>query len=72
MPVSIERGIIMLEYAGNKETMLTTREVSVLLNVHINTVRRWSNDGLIKGYRVCSKGHRRFYLKDVEMFLDPK
>lgn len=51
------------------ETMLTTREVSVLLNVHIDTVRRWSNDGLIKAYRICSRGDRRFQKKDIEMFL---
>ena len=59
----------MLEYTEHMETMLTTREVSVLLNVHIDTVRRWSNDGLIKGYRICSRGDRRFQKKDIETFL---
>ena len=59
----------MLEYTDNMETMLTTREVSVLLNVHIDTVRRWSNDGLIKAYCICSRGDRRFQKKDIEMFL---
>lgn len=27
---------------------LSTREVADILNVHINTVRRWSNQGLLK------------------------
>ncbi len=33
-------------------TMLTTGEVARLLNVHTSTVRRWSNRGIIKAYRL--------------------
>lgn len=40
--------------------MLTTSEVARLLNVHINTVRRWSNSGILPGYRIGSRGDRRF------------
>ena len=32
------------------DSMLTTSDVSHLLNVHINTVRRWSNQGVLKAY----------------------
>ena len=49
--------------------MLTTSEVARLLNVHINTVRRWSNQGILKAYRVGSRGDRRFRLEDVSSFL---
>ena len=42
------------------KTMLTTNEVARLLNVHINTVRRWSNNGALPGYRVGPRGDRRF------------
>ncbi|MDD4985940.1 MAG: helix-turn-helix domain-containing protein [Dehalococcoidales bacterium] len=49
--------------------MLTTSDVARLLNVHINTVRRWSNQGIIKTYRIGSRGDRRFDRKDIEQFL---
>ena len=49
--------------------MLTTSEVARLLNVHINTVRRWSNQGLLKSYRIGSRGDRRFRREDVTNFL---
>ena len=49
--------------------MLTTSEVAHLLNVHINTVRRWSNQGILKAYRIGSRGDRRFQREDVMSFL---
>ncbi len=49
--------------------MLTTSEVAHLLNVHINTVRRWSNQGILKSYRIGSRGDRRFRREDVTNFL---
>ena len=49
--------------------MLTISEVAELLNVHINTVRRWSNQGTLKAYRVGSRGDRRFRQGDIESFL---
>ncbi len=52
--------------------MLTTSDVARLLNVHINTVRRWSNQGIIKTYRIGSRGDRRFDRKDIEQFLRRK
>lgn len=49
--------------------MLATSEVARLLNVHINTVRRWSNQGILKSYRIGSRGDRRFRREDVTNFL---
>lgn len=49
--------------------MLTISEVAYLLNVHINTVRRWSNQGTLKAYRIGSRGDRRFRQEDVATFL---
>jgi len=49
--------------------MLTTSEVARLLNVHINTVRRWSNYGVLKAYRIGSRGDRRFRQDDIDTFL---
>ena len=53
--------------------MLTTSEVALQLNVHINTVRRWSNRGIIKAYRIGPRGDRRFRREDIASFLtEPK
>ena len=49
--------------------MLTISEVAQLLNVHINTVRRWSNQGTLKSYRIGSRGDRRFRQEDIASFL---
>ena len=57
--------------ANNKDIngMLTISEVAHLLNVHINTVRRWSNQGTLKVYRIGSRGDRRFRQEDIASFL---
>lgn len=51
------------------DPMLTTSEVAYLLNVHINTVRRWSNLGILKAYRLGSRGDRRFKQEDITSFF---
>jgi excisionase family DNA binding protein len=60
--------------AKNKEiaSLLTTSDVARLLNVHINTVRRWSNEGKLKAYRIGSRGDRRFQQEDIVVFLAQK
>ncbi len=57
--------------ANNKDidAMLTISQVAHLLSVHINTVRRWSNQGILKAYRVGSRGDRRFQREDIANFL---
>ena len=49
--------------------MLTVREVARLLHVHPNTLRRWSNKGRIKAYRITSRGDRRFRREDIARLL---
>ena len=49
--------------------MLTVREVAQLLNIHSNTVRRWSDRGIIKAYRITHRGDRRFRREDIARFL---
>jgi excisionase family DNA binding protein len=53
----------------NIDPMLTASDVARLLNVHLNTVRRWSNQGVLKAYRIGSRGDRRFRQEDIEYFL---
>ena len=50
-------------------TMLTVREVSEILHVHTNTLRRWSDLGIVKAYRIGPRGDRRFKLEDIEQLL---
>lgn len=50
-------------------SMLTVREVASLLNIHSNTVRRWSERGIIRAYRISHRGDRRFRREDIAHFL---
>ncbi len=49
--------------------MLTAGEVARLLHIHPNTVRRWSDKGIIQAYRISKRGDRRFRRNDIERFL---
>lgn len=49
--------------------MLTVKDVARLLNIHVNTVRRWSDRNIIKSYRVTSRGDRRFRQEDIARYL---
>ena len=51
------------------EPMLTVEEVARLLHIHVNTVRRWSDKGIIRTYRISLRGDRRFRKKDIVCFL---
>ena len=52
--------------------LLTVQEVAELLNVHPNTVRQWNDQGLIKSYRIGTRGDRRFRQDDITSFLNLK
>jgi excisionase family DNA binding protein len=57
---------------GNGERlseMLTVREVARLFHIHPNTLRRWSNEGRIRAYRITSRGDRRFKREEIVRFL---
>jgi excisionase family DNA binding protein len=45
------------------DTLLTTSEVASLLHTHINTVRRWSNLGILPSFRIGPRSDRRFRKK---------
>ena len=49
--------------------MLTVRQASRILNVHPNTLRRWSEHGIIKSYRIGPRGDRRFKLEDIDQLI---
>jgi excisionase family DNA binding protein len=51
------------------DKMLTPREVAELLHIHTNTLRRWSDKGIIAAYRINPRGDRRYRLQDIDCFL---
>ena len=62
--------MVIHNVAADKPNMLTASELASLLNVHINTVRRWSDTGLLRVYRIGPRGDRRFLMDDVNLFLN--
>jgi excisionase family DNA binding protein len=49
--------------------MLTVSEVAQLLHIHPNTVRNWSDNGLLEAYRLGYRRDRRFNLEDIDRLL---
>ncbi len=56
-------------HANQVDIMLTASDLARLLHVHINTVRRWSNQGVLKAYRLGPRGDRRFRMEDIAVFI---
>lgn len=70
LPFPREIGKRMTHYERIK-TMLTSGEVARLFGVHASTVRKWSEQGIIKAYRIGLRADRRFRRDDVAiLFLD--
>jgi excisionase family DNA binding protein len=59
-----------MEGKGEIGPLMTIREVANLLHIHSNTVRRWADRGIIKAYRITSRGDRRFRREDITRFLE--
>jgi len=49
--------------------MVTVQELARLLYVHPNTVRHWSDEGLLRSYRIGPRRDRRFSWEDIRQFL---
>jgi excisionase family DNA binding protein len=51
------------------DNMLTVSEVSRILHVHPNTLRRWAEKGIIKSYSISHRGDRMFVSRDIDHLL---
>jgi len=51
------------------EKMLTVSEVSTILHIHPNTLRRWADKGIIRSFCITPRGDRRFLCGDIDQFL---
>ena len=49
--------------------LITPRETAQILHIHINTLRRWGNTGILQQYRIGSRGDRRFIRRDINRVL---
>ena len=58
----------MVGHEGNSN-LLTTGDVARLLRLHINTVRRWSDSGIIRSQRVGPRSDRIFLWEDITRFV---
>lgn len=51
------------------KVMLTIGDVAQCLGVHPNTVRVWSDKGILKSYRIGPRRDRRFRREEIDDFL---
>ena len=58
-----------MERKNQSNSTVTVTEVARLLHIHVNTVRRWSNMGIIKSYRIGPRADRRFRRDEIISFL---
>ncbi|MCL5432353.1 MAG: MerR family transcriptional regulator [Patescibacteria group bacterium] len=49
--------------------LLTIRQVAEVLNVHVETLRRWDKSGKLKAIRVNERGDRRYKPEDLEKIM---
>ena len=50
--------------------MLSVGKAAQLLGVHTNTVRNWSELGILNAYRIGPRRDRRFRRADILIFLE--
>ena len=50
--------------------ILTVRGVADMLNLHANTVRKWSDQGVLKSIRIGPRSDRRFSRQDIIEFVN--
>lgn len=48
-----------------RSDLLTTGNAARLLNIHVNTLRRWSNQGILSVHRIGPRGDRRYQRQEV-------
>lgn len=49
--------------------LLTAREAAEFLHVHVNTIKRLGDRGVLPFFRVSERGDRRYRRSDLESFL---
>ena len=60
------------EHVEASSKLLRTGEACRILCIHANTLRRWSEEGRVKTYRLGPRGDRRFRRDDIAALLIEK
>jgi len=58
--------------SASPHVLLSSTDAAKLLGVHPNTIRRWSNAGIIHAYRFGKRLDRRYRKTDLEKLLETK
>jgi excisionase family DNA binding protein len=59
----------MLKKNTTLPKLLTIRQAAEILNVHVETLRRWDKAGKLKAIRVNERGDRRYDPGNIEKIL---
>ena len=68
-PKHANENVTDAEHEVKTNGLLTVAEAARMLKVHINTIRNWSNIGILKSFRIGPRGDRRFSKEDIDKFL---
>ena len=49
--------------------LMTSSDVAAFLRTHVSSVRRWTREGKLKGYRLGGNGDWRYSREDVLSFV---
>ena len=52
--------------------LLTIRQAAEILNVHVETLRRWGKGGKLKAIIVNERGDRRYDPREIKIILKEK
>ena len=50
--------------------LLTITEVAAILGVHLETLRRWDNEGKLKAIRIGELGHRKYRKEEIDNLIN--
>lgn len=50
--------------------LLTIRQAAEILNVHVETLRRWDKSGKLKSRRINERGDRRYNPEDIKKIIE--
>lgn len=59
------RGGVIMAHATKQSALLSSRQAASILGVHTASVKRWSDQGVLRCVRTPG-GHRRFHRRDIE------
>ena len=72
LPMNLRRNILerqVKELVESGTDLLTISEAAGVLKIHANTLRRWSDEGRIRAFRIGDRHDRRYRRSDINKCL---